>query len=287
LQKEIGAMKMQEEVNAIVDTAKEEVTTASRSPYHLGRIGRLLLIIYTVQLALFGILAGLVYVNPIIAIDIAITREFQENLASWLQTIMRIISYPGNSFVLPALVVLTALIFWVLGLRLEGLIVLGLSGVSLLLNTVLKIIVHRPRPTTSLVDVLQQATGNSFPSGHVMAYLAFWGLLFSFGIVLFQGWHWWRVALLVISGLFVILVGPSRIYLGAHWASDVLGSYLIGGVLLGVTLWIYLKLKERGVLETAHARRRTEKYSTLRSFPRHSMVAQDNHKHPGNVCEKR
>jgi len=120
----------------------------------------------------------------------------------------------------------------------------------------------------------------------VMAYLAFWGLLFSFCIILFQGWRWWRVALMLISAFFVILVGPSRIYLGAHWASDVLGSYLIGGVLLGVTLWIYLRLKERGVLQTEHARRRIEKYSTLRSFSQRPMVAQDGNTPLSDYTEK-
>jgi len=66
--------------------------------------------------------------------------------------------------------------------------------------------------------------------------------------MLFTGKRWWRILLLVVSGLFVILVGPSRIYLGDHWASDVLGAYLIGSVLLGVTLWLYLRLKKLGVL---------------------------------------
>ena len=65
-------------------------------------------------------------------------------------------------------------------------------------------------------------------------------------MILFTGWRWWRILLLVVSACYVVLVGPSRIYLGDHWASDVLGSYLIGGVLLGMALWIYLRLKREG-----------------------------------------
>jgi membrane-associated phospholipid phosphatase len=55
---------------------------------------------------------------------------------------------------------------------------------------------------------------------------------------------------------------------GDHWASDVMGSYLIGGVLLGVTLWVYLKLKDRGILETKSMRERTVQSEVFRSFPR-------------------
>jgi undecaprenyl-diphosphatase len=59
-----------------------------------------------------------------------------------------------------------------------------------------------------------------------------------------------------------VLVGPSRIYLGDHWASDVLGAYLIGGALLGIALWIYLDLKGKGVLapKSKGARHFHEKY---------------------------
>ncbi len=86
-----------------------------------------------------------------------------------------------------------------------------------------------------------------------MAYIADWGLLFSFGVLLVKGKHWWRSALLTTSVAFVVLIGPSRVYLGDHWASDVLGAYLIGEALLGLAVAIYLPLKERGVLETAEA----------------------------------
>jgi hypothetical protein len=55
------------------------------------------------------------------------------------------------------------------------------------------------------------------------------------------------------------VISPSRIYLGDHWASDVLGAYLIGGVLLGFTVGLFLLLKGRYVLETPEAYARMKK----------------------------
>lgn len=219
------------------------------------------------QLTLFGLLAWFVHVHPILPLDVAITHSFQQNQAPWLHIAMLVISYPGSSPLLPVLVNLTTIVFWTIGVRLEAVFVAGLSTVSLLLNLLIKVQVGRPRPTGHLVHIIQTAIGYSFPSGHVMAYIAYWGLLFCFGVILFEGRHWWRSTLLTTSAAFVVLIGPSRVYLGDHWASDVLGAYLIGGVLLGLAVVVYLPLKERGVLETPQARARMREKKALRSFP--------------------
>ena len=240
--------KRQKDVQSLVEDVKEEARLAHRSRYMMSKVAQTLFAVYAIQLILFGILAWWVHVTPVLSIDVAITREFQENQSPILRLFMLIVSYPGSTYLLAILIFVAAVIFWIVRLRLEALFILGLSIVSALFNVLLKFLVGRPRPNSQLVDVFQAAKGNSFPSGHVMAYLAFWGLLFSFSILVFTGWRWWRVVLLTVSAFFVICVGPSRIYLGDHWASDVLGAYLIGGVLLGVALWLYLQLKRRGVL---------------------------------------
>jgi membrane-associated phospholipid phosphatase len=219
------------------------------------------------QLLLFGLLAVFVHIHPILPLDVAITHSFQQNQAPWLRITMLVISYPGSSFLLPALVLLTVVIFWSIGDRLEALFVAGLSACSLLLNLLLKVLIHRPRPSGGVVRIIVASVGYSFPSGHVMAYIAYWGLLFAFGVILFQGRHWWRTALLIVSAAFVVLIGPSRVYLGDHWASDVLGAYLLGGVLWGLAVGLYLPLKERGVLQTQRSRARMREKRFLRSFP--------------------
>ena len=223
--------------------------------------------VLALQLTLFGLLAWFVHIHPILPLDVAITHLFQQDQAPWLRITMLAISYPGSSLLLPILILLTVGAFWAVGDRLEAVFVGGLSTVSLLLNLLLKVQVGRPRPTANLVHILQAALGYSFPSGHVMAYIAYWGLLFAFGVILFQGRHWWRTALLITSAAFVVLIGPSRIYLGDHWASDVLGAYLIGEALLGLAVGFYLPLKERGALETPKSRARMQKQKALRSFP--------------------
>jgi len=146
------------------------------------------------------------------------------------------------------LAVPTAVIFWKRHLHVEALMTIGISWTNALMRTLIKQLVHRPRPNPLLVRRTKLSQGKSFPSGHVASALTFWGWLFALGMLLLRGKRSWQKGLLGFPVLVLILVGPSRIYLGEHWATDVLGGYLFGGLLLGIGLWIYLNLKERGVL---------------------------------------
>lgn len=261
--RESAGERIAEDTENVIEEAQEEVAAARRPWYQTRRWGLTLLAVYGVLLALFALLAVWVAYHPVLAIDVTITRAFQENQSPWLRYTMIAASYVGNVSALSlGLIVLAAVLFWMVDLRLEAIMVVVVSAVSALLNWLIKLVVARPRPAASLVEIIQATSGQSFPSGHVMSYIAFWGLLFSLGVILFTGKRWWRIALLIISALFVALVGPSRIYLGDHWATDVLGAYLIGGLLLSLSLWIYLNLRGRGVLAPTGkwARRFHQKY---------------------------
>jgi membrane-associated phospholipid phosphatase len=241
--------KVAANVQNVVEHAQQHVAEGREPWYRTSRRAQILIGIYITEFVLFALLAWYVHYNPVLPIDVAITREFQEQQMPWLKGFMIAVSFLGNQpIIFTVLIFLTALAFWLVQLRLEALLIASLAIVSGITNTVIKLLVSRPRPTSQLVNIFQYATGQSFPSGHVMSYVAFWGLLFSLGLILFKRDRWWHYALLIIPALFVVLVGPSRIYLGDHWASDVLGGYLFGGLLLGIALWVYLRLKERGVL---------------------------------------
>jgi membrane-associated phospholipid phosphatase len=241
----------EKQVEGVVEQVEQEVTRTREPWYRVSsRRARIFVIIYLVEFVLFALLAWFVHLNPVNPIDVTITREFQENKSPWIMITMLAVSAFGSiPLLMPTVVVITGLIFWRLRLRLEALFIVVLPAVSFLLNVLIKLLVNRPRPSASLIEIFQHSSGQSFPSGHVMSYVAYWGLLFSFSIILFRRDRWYHYVLLVISALFVVLVGPSRIYVGDHWASDVLGGYMFGGLLLGIGLWVYLKLKSRGVLQ--------------------------------------
>ncbi len=106
-------------------------------------------------------------------------------------------------------------------------------GLVVLLNQAMKFAIQRPRPDVlRLVDV----SGFSFPSGHSMAAMAVFGLL---------AWCVWRyernprrrIALMCLFALVIVMVGISRIYLGVHYASDVLGGFCVS------TIWLVLYTK--------------------------------------------
>jgi membrane-associated phospholipid phosphatase len=96
-------------------------------------------------------------------------------------------------------------------------------ALTLVLNVLLKNLIQRPRPEGFR---LIAETGYSFPSGHSMVSMAFYGL------VLWMVWHYERDKVLrsVLCALFaltILMVGVSRIYLGVHYASDVVAGFAV------------------------------------------------------------
>jgi undecaprenyl-diphosphatase len=121
----------------------------------------------------------------------------------------------------------------------DGLFLAGTIAFQGLTNHLIKTAIGRPRPPENLVEVFLPVGGRSFPSGHVMLYTVFFGFLF------FLAWTQmrrtpWRVAVLLITGAFVMLIGPSRIFLGAHWMSDVVAAYLVGLIILLFAIEFYV-----------------------------------------------
>jgi undecaprenyl-diphosphatase len=120
---------------------------------------------------------------------------------------------------------------------------------SAIINSILKLVISRPRPAVSaLVPVYRNTVTQSFPSGHVTFYVCFFGFLFFVAFALLPRGSALRRLALIITALPVLLVGLSRIYLGAHWPSDTLGAYLWSGVWLAFSLEMYRRWKERRTL---------------------------------------
>lgn len=141
---------------------------------------------------------------------------------------MRALSDSGKTVVWFAVMALVA--GWLLHRRLRRLatfVAVTVVGSSLLNNAV-KLVVHRARPHLS--DPVALAGGKSFPSGHAQAAIVGYGILLAVFLPIID--RRWRPLVVTVATLLVLLIGFSRIALGVHYLSDVIGAYLIGTVWL-------------------------------------------------------
>jgi undecaprenyl-diphosphatase len=130
-------------------------------------------------------------------------------------------------------------------LRIEAVCLLLSAASSWLLVNAIKLIIERRRPSPDLVKVFEHPVSWSFPSGHVASYMALYGFLFYLIYSLMRPSPL-RYTLLIVCGAMIVLVGVSRVYLGAHWASDVFGGYSFGFFWLALTIYVYRRRKDRG-----------------------------------------
>jgi undecaprenyl-diphosphatase len=210
---------------------------------------------YTFGLIAFGVLAFFAHANAYFAWDRAVANWLQSWSVPALDTLMFAVSYIGYGLWPYALAAATCLVFLLSGLRTEAFGLMLSTAGSGTLNRAFKLLIARPRPAAPDVNVFRLHESQSFPSGHVTFYVCYFGFLFFVAYALLPKRSLARRLALTVTASMVALVGLSRVYLGAHWPSDTIGAYFLGGLWLAFSLYMYQRWKERS---TFHAEEKDE-----------------------------
>jgi membrane-associated phospholipid phosphatase len=171
--------------------------------------------------------------------DVPLMRDIHRLSTPWLDTLMKAITLTASAAVI---VLVVAVVLWLWHWRQQRLEAVTISAAligSVIITTILKLIFARPRP-----DVFPPLTvehSYSFPSGHTSTAVAFYGLS---AVLLWRAHHrGWAL----LSGGWVLAVGFSRVYLGAHYPSDVLGSLTLGVVWIFAVMFVYHRYQRKTV----------------------------------------
>ncbi|WMT43017.1 phosphatase PAP2 family protein [Paenibacillus sp. D2_2] len=199
-------------------------------------------------LAGFGMIAYWVGGMHVHTFDNTVITFVQGLESDSLTRIMKVFTWIGGQ--IPVIVILLAtliLLYVVLHHRSELVFLVAVVAGSALLNILLKQIFRRDRPS---LHRLIEETGFSFPSGHSMAAFSL------YGAIVFLVWKHipyilGRIAVIVGGACLILMIGISRIYLGVHYPSDVLGGYLISACWLTASIWLY-----QGYLEASYEKKR-------------------------------
>lgn len=201
------------------------------------RILTLVLIIISLG---FVALTVLVILYPTSGLDIEFSKEIQEHQNKFLDTLMYVISLPGYMPEAPIMIICTSLLLFIFKYKKAAVYVLFTMLVALV-STVVKALVNRPRPSDDVVRIVLKTTQQSFPSGHVLFYVVYFGFLVVLMYQLEDIPKFLRGAVIVFSLFMIFIIPLSRIYLGAHWFTDVTGGFLLGLLCLYLLSWLYLR----------------------------------------------
>jgi len=199
-------------------------------------------------LGLFTALFVAVKADRSAAFDLAVTLKLQERETPALAALMRAASwvgFPPQSRLIPPAV----LVAWLAAGRRRAAAFQLVAWGGALISTVTKAAIRRPRPLPPEVRVVVAPLGGtSFPSGHVLTYVGFYGFLAFLLADQLRDGPLRNVSVAGLAGL-LALVGPSRIQQGHHWTPDVVASYLLGTAYLFALVELYRATTPRGIVE--------------------------------------
>ncbi len=195
---------------------------------------RLLLGLLSFVLVGWGV--GELLLSVLASADLSAVRDIAAERSGTVTQAARVVTWAGSAFLLVPLALIICPALSRAGLPREALAVAFSLGGAMLIATLVKLLVARPRPP---VEHLQAVTSWSFPSGHATQASAFWfSLVFAMRATRSSPKLTRTVAGLAL--LIALAVAASRVYLGVHYPSDV-----VAGLLLGTGWAIYVSLCAR------------------------------------------
>lgn len=191
-------------------------------------------------LVLFIINSILVINNKYVSIDDSVHNFIIRFSSEMTTTFMKIFTFLGSTPFITGLCVLVFVILLYKKQKEYAYKCAGILVISTLINNIVKVIVRRPRP--EYIAVVENTF--SYPSGHTMASVTLYGFLIYF-ILKSKISKTYKIVFSIVLGIIPVLVGISRIYLGAHYFSDVFGGTLLSIMLLSSIDIIYDKTLNR------------------------------------------
>lgn len=197
---------------------------------------------------LFGYVATAVGNDSIRSFDRTIISAVQGQEAPWLTFIMKTFTWIGSAYVVaPVTLIGFLVLFFKLNRRPQAFLLSAVIVGTVVLNTVLKFYFQRERPE---IHRILDANGFSFPSGHTMMAFSLYSIL---------GYIVWRnvktrsgsFMIILTASIMTILIGVSRIYLGVHFPSDIVGGLLASG------LWVTISVMVLSFFQHRHKNRFT------------------------------
>ncbi|MDB5166461.1 MAG: acid phosphatase [Candidatus Saccharibacteria bacterium] len=195
---------------------KPNLHSPHKSPYET--------IVIVLALLAFIVLAVSVKSQPIF-FDSAFLHWIHLHATHFYDSVFLFFTTLGSAAVLGPVTVLAVILLWVRKRRYDAVFLLCCVAGASVANVILKTLFHRVRPSLWHPSVLE--TSYSFPSGHAMSSSAV-----ALAVVIILWDTRWRWPAIIFGSLFVLAVGYSRLYLGVHYPSDVMGGWCASTVLV-------------------------------------------------------
>lgn len=194
-----------------------------------------------------GIAGNLLATDPLIIIDRRLSAWFDQHATASVTRLAEVITFAGSPVLLAVAGTAVALVLLYRRAWCRAMALVLTVGGGAMLNSALKHLFHRPRPVFE--HTLIDASGFSFPSGHTMGATLLYGFLAVLAVTQGSQWRWRALAPLLALPL-ILLIGLSRVYLGAHYLSDVMAAAAAG------LAWLAFCITGVETLERYHLRPR-------------------------------